>query len=31
MVLLVINHIEMLPLNNNLFNERDIIKVFDIT
>ena len=30
-VLLVINHIESLPLNNHLFDKRDIIKVFDIT
>ena len=31
-VLLVINHIEiLLPLNNHLFNNRDIIKDFDIT
>ena len=30
-VLLVINHIEILPLNNHLFNNRDIIKNFDIT
>ena len=30
-VLLVINHIEILPLNTYLFNKRDIIKNFDIT
>ena len=30
-VLLVINHIEILPLNNHLFHNRDIIKEFDIT
>ena len=30
-VLFVINHIEILPLNNHLFNDRDIIKNFDIT
>ena len=30
-VLLVINHIDILPLNNHLFNNRDIIKTFDIT
>ena len=30
-VLLVINHIEILPLNNHLFNERDIIKIFEMT
>ena len=30
-VLLVKNHIEILPLNNHLFHNRDIIKDFDIT
>ena len=30
-VLSVINHIDILPLNNHLFNNRDIIKTFDIT
>ena len=30
-MLLVIKHIEMLLLNNHFFNERDIIKIFDIT
>ena len=30
-VLLVMNHTEILPLNNHLFNNRDIIKNFDIT
>ena len=30
-VLLVINHKEMLLLNNHLFNRRDDIKTFDIT
>ena len=30
-VLLVIDQIEMLPLNNHLFNKRDIINVFEIT
>ena len=29
--LLVINHIEILPLNNHLFNNRDFLKNFDIT
>ena len=30
-VLLVINHIEILSLYNHLFNNRDIIKNFDVT
>ena len=29
-VLLVINHIEILPLNTHLFNNRDVTKNFDI-
>ena len=30
-VLFVINHIKILPLNNHLFNKKDITKIFDIT